>query len=155
MVAVSVAALPAASVSVTGNPALEVAVTCTGPLANFSGKFYQVTHYGVAEGTERIDYDALQKLAEEVKPKMITAGASAYPRTIDFARMAEAIERRSRYLRDFAHAVSHEFKTPLSGIRGAAQLLEQSVTPDELPLARLIRDEVDRITDLGQIGHAG
>lgn len=42
----------------------------------------------------------------------------------DFARMAEAIERRSRYLRDFAHAVSHEFKTPLSGIRGALEILE-------------------------------
>lgn len=42
---------------------------------------------------------------------------------VDFARMAEAIERRSRYLRDFAHAVSHEFKTPLSGIRGALEIL--------------------------------
>src|SRR3546814_5806596 len=42
----------------------------------------------------------------------------------DFAVMAAAIERRSRYLRDFAHAMSHEFKTPLSGIRGAIELLE-------------------------------
>src|SRR3546814_20960360 len=42
----------------------------------------------------------------------------------DFAVMAAAIERRSRYLRDFAHAMSHEFKTPLSGIRGAVELLE-------------------------------
>lgn len=42
----------------------------------------------------------------------------------DFATMAEAIERRSRYLRDFAHAVSHEFKTPLAGIRGAVELLQ-------------------------------
>lgn len=42
----------------------------------------------------------------------------------DFALMAESIERRSRYLRDFAHAVSHEFKTPLAGIRGAIELLE-------------------------------
>jgi signal transduction histidine kinase len=42
----------------------------------------------------------------------------------DFAAMAEAIDRRSRYLRDFAHAVSHEFKTPLAGIRGAIELLE-------------------------------
>jgi glycine hydroxymethyltransferase len=55
--------------------------------ANFSGKFYQVTHYGVDEKTERIDYDALQKQAEEVRPVMITAGASAYPRTIDFPRL--------------------------------------------------------------------
>ena len=55
--------------------------------ANFSGKFYQVTHYGVDEKTEQIDYDALQKQAEEVRPVMITAGASAYPRTIDFPRL--------------------------------------------------------------------
>jgi glycine hydroxymethyltransferase len=55
--------------------------------ANFSGKFYQVTHYGVDEKTEQIDYDALQKLAEEVRPTMITAGASAYPRIFDFPRL--------------------------------------------------------------------
>jgi glycine hydroxymethyltransferase len=57
--------------------------------ANFSGKFYQVTHYGVDEKTEMIDYDALQKQAEEVRPVMITAGASAYPRTIDFPRLRQ------------------------------------------------------------------
>ncbi len=57
--------------------------------ANFSGKFYQVTHYGVDEKTEQIDYDALQKQAEEVRPVMITAGASAYPRTIDFPRLRQ------------------------------------------------------------------
>jgi glycine hydroxymethyltransferase len=57
--------------------------------ANFSGKFYQVTHYGVDEKTERIDYGALQKQAEEVRPVMITAGASAYPRTIDFPRLRQ------------------------------------------------------------------
>jgi glycine hydroxymethyltransferase len=55
--------------------------------ANFSGKFYAVTQYGVSEKTEQIDYDALQKQAEEVKPVMITAGASAYPRIIDFERL--------------------------------------------------------------------
>jgi glycine hydroxymethyltransferase len=57
--------------------------------ANFSGKFYQVTHYGVDEKTERLDYDALQKLAEETKPAMITAGASAYPRIFDFPRLRQ------------------------------------------------------------------
>jgi glycine hydroxymethyltransferase len=57
--------------------------------ANFSGKFYQVTHYGVDEKTERIDYDVLQKLAEETKPAMITAGASAYPREFDFPRLRQ------------------------------------------------------------------
>lgn len=56
--------------------------------ANFSGKLYNVVHYGVSEETERIDYDALEKLAFEVSPRMITAGASAYSRTIDFERMA-------------------------------------------------------------------
>ena len=55
--------------------------------ANFSGKFYTVSQYGVSEKTEQIDYDALQKQAEEVRPAMITAGASAYPRIIDFPRL--------------------------------------------------------------------
>lgn len=57
--------------------------------ANFSGKFYAVSQYGVSENTEQIDYDALQKQAEEVRPLMITAGASAYPRIIDFPRMRQ------------------------------------------------------------------
>ncbi len=57
--------------------------------ANFSGKFYQVTHYGVDEKTELIDYDALAKQAEEVRPAMITAGASAYPRTLDYPRLRQ------------------------------------------------------------------
>jgi glycine hydroxymethyltransferase len=57
--------------------------------ANFSGKFYQVTHYGVNEKTETIDYDALQKQAEEVRPVMVTAGASAYPRVLDFPRLRQ------------------------------------------------------------------
>jgi glycine hydroxymethyltransferase len=57
--------------------------------ANFSGKFYTVSQYGVSEQTEQIDYDALQKQAEEVKPVMITAGASAYPRIIDFPRLRQ------------------------------------------------------------------
>jgi glycine hydroxymethyltransferase len=57
--------------------------------ANFSGKFYAVSQYGVSEKTEQIDYDALQKQAEEFRPAMITAGASAYPRIIDFPRMRQ------------------------------------------------------------------
>jgi glycine hydroxymethyltransferase len=57
--------------------------------ANFSGKFYTVSQYGVSEKTEQIDYDALQKQAEEVRPLMITAGASAYPRIIDFPRLRQ------------------------------------------------------------------
>ncbi|MEN3370680.1 MAG: glycine hydroxymethyltransferase [Verrucomicrobiota bacterium] len=57
--------------------------------ANFSGKFYEVSQYGVSAETEQIDYDALQKQAEDVRPAMITAGASAYPRIIDFPRMRQ------------------------------------------------------------------
>jgi glycine hydroxymethyltransferase len=57
--------------------------------ANFSGKFYEVSQYGVSAESEQIDYDALQKQTEEVRPAMITAGASAYPRIIDFPRMRQ------------------------------------------------------------------
>ena len=75
-----------------------------GHKANFSGRFYAVTHYGVSEKDERIDYDALAKVALEVKPKMITAGASAYPRIIDFARMREIADSVDAYLFvDMAH----------------------------------------------------
>lgn len=75
-----------------------------GHQANFSGKFFEVTHYGVSQDTGRIDYDELQKLAEETKPKMITAGASAYPREIDFKRMADIAKSVGAYLFvDMAH----------------------------------------------------
>jgi glycine hydroxymethyltransferase len=57
--------------------------------ANFSGKLYVVSQYGVSEQTEQIDYDALAKQAEEVRPQLITAGASAYPRFIDFPRLRQ------------------------------------------------------------------
>src|SRR5580700_7096298 len=56
---------------------------------NFSGKTYKFVPYGVSKGTETIDYDELDRLAREHKPKMIVAGASAYSRIIDFASMAE------------------------------------------------------------------
>lgn len=75
-----------------------------GHKANFSGKFYEVTHYGVSEEDERIDYDALEKVAEEVKPKLITTGASAYPREIDFERMGKIARKVGAYLFvDMAH----------------------------------------------------
>jgi RpiB/LacA/LacB family sugar-phosphate isomerase len=57
--------------------------------ANFSGKFYEVKHYGVSAETGRIDYDLLEQSAKEFQPKMITAGASAYSRIIDFPRMRQ------------------------------------------------------------------
>ena len=56
---------------------------------NFSGISYDVASYGVSRETEQIDYDVLQSIAEKEKPKMIVCGASAYPRTIDFARIGE------------------------------------------------------------------
>lgn len=56
---------------------------------NFSGINYEVSDYGVNRETEQIDYDELQRIAEENRPKMIICGASAYPRTIDFARIGE------------------------------------------------------------------
>jgi glycine hydroxymethyltransferase len=56
---------------------------------NFSGINYEVSDYGVSKETEQIDYDELQRKAEEAKPKMIICGASAYPRTINFERIGE------------------------------------------------------------------
>jgi glycine hydroxymethyltransferase len=56
---------------------------------NFSGINYAVSDYGVSKDTEQIDYDELQRIAEETRPKMIVCGASAYSRTIDFQRIGE------------------------------------------------------------------
>jgi RpiB/LacA/LacB family sugar-phosphate isomerase len=75
-----------------------------GHKANFSGRFYDVVHYGVSQADERIDYDALARLALETKPKMITAGASAYSRIIDFPRMRAIADSVGAYLFvDMAH----------------------------------------------------
>ncbi len=75
-----------------------------GHKANFSGKLYEVTHYGVSQADGRIDYDALAKQADSVRPKMITAGASAYPREIDFARLRQIADSVGAYLFvDMAH----------------------------------------------------
>jgi glycine hydroxymethyltransferase len=56
---------------------------------NFSGKMYRVQSYGVDPETERIDYEELERLAEQHRPRLIVCGASAYPRTLDFQRIAE------------------------------------------------------------------
>ncbi len=75
-----------------------------GNKANFSGKFFEIVHYGVRKDDERIDYDQLAHMAREHKPKMITVGASAYPRTIDFERMGQiAREVGAFLLADIAH----------------------------------------------------
>src|ERR1017187_737564 len=71
---------------------------------NFSGKTYHVVPYGVRKDDERIDYDELERLAEEHKPKMIIAGASAYPRTLDFARFRKVADAVGAiFLVDMAH----------------------------------------------------
>ncbi len=71
---------------------------------NFSGRFFDVVPYGVARETERIDYDALARLAEERRPRLICAGASAYSRIIEFARLREIADSVGAYLMvDMAH----------------------------------------------------
>jgi len=71
---------------------------------NFSGKTYKIIPYGVTKETETIDYDALEKIAEQERPKLIIGGGSAYPRIIDFARMRQIADKvGALYLVDMAH----------------------------------------------------
>ena len=71
---------------------------------NFSGKFFNVASYGVDKKTEIIDYDELKKIAIEAKPKMIVAGASAYPRELDFKKFRDVADEVGAYLMvDIAH----------------------------------------------------
>lgn len=75
-----------------------------GSLVNFSGILYRFISYGVHPDTERINYDELEKLAVEYKPKLIVAGASAYPRFIDFKRLRKISQQIGAYLMvDMAH----------------------------------------------------
>ncbi len=72
--------------------------------ANFSGKLYEVEHYGVSEKDEYIDYDALEVQAQKFQPKLITCGASAYPQIIDFERVGKIAKAVGAYLFvDMAH----------------------------------------------------
>src|SRR6266849_4262341 len=71
---------------------------------NFSGKLYTIVPYGVRKEDERIDYDELDRLADERRPKMIIVGASAYPRVIDFARVRATADRiGAAVFTDMAH----------------------------------------------------
>src|ERR1700731_3594678 len=71
---------------------------------NFSGKTYKIVPYGVTKESETIDYDALEKIAEQERPKLIIGGGSAYPRTIDFARMRQIADKvGALFLVDMAH----------------------------------------------------
>ncbi len=75
-----------------------------GSPVNFSGKLYKIVPYGVAKETGRIDYDELERLAIAHKPQMILAGASAYPRTLDFPRFRAIADKVKAYLAvDMAH----------------------------------------------------
>ena len=75
-----------------------------GSPVNISGKYFNIVPYGVSAETERIDYDEMEKIALETKPKMIVSGASAYPRIIDFARIREICDKVGAYMMvDIAH----------------------------------------------------
>jgi glycine hydroxymethyltransferase len=91
---------------------------------NFSGRLYEVHGYGVREDTERIDYDALEAQAKEVRPKLIVAGASAYPRIIDFERMAA-----------IAHGVGALLFVDMAHIAG---LVAAGLHPSPFPHADLV-----------------
>ena len=75
-----------------------------GSPVNISGKYFNIVPYGVADGDERIDYDEMERIAVECQPKLIVVGASAYSRTIDFARCREIADKVGAYLMvDMAH----------------------------------------------------
>lgn len=72
--------------------------------ASFSGRFFKIAHYGVSQETETIDYEQVAKIAKKQRPKLIIAGASAYPRTIDFASFRIIADEVGAYLMvDMAH----------------------------------------------------
>ena len=95
-----------------------------GMALNFSGRLYEVHAYGVRQDTERIDYDALEAQAKEVRPKLIIGGASAYPRLWDFERMA-----------DIAHGVGAVLFVDMAHIAG---LVAADVHPSPFPHADLV-----------------
>ena len=75
-----------------------------GSPVNISGKYFDIVDYGVDEKTGRIDYDAFEAAVKEYKPKLVIGGASAYPRKIDFKRMAEVVKASGAYFMvDMAH----------------------------------------------------
>lgn len=95
-----------------------------GSPVNISGKYYNVVPYGVTHETERIDYDEFARIAREAQPKLIVAGASAYPRVIDFERMAE-----------IAHSVGSIFMVDMAHIAG---LVAAGLHPSPVPYADVV-----------------
>lgn len=75
-----------------------------GSAVNFSGKWYRFIHYGVNRETERIDYEEIERLAKEYKPKLLVAGASSYPRIIDFEKLSYIAKLiGAKFMVDMAH----------------------------------------------------
>ena len=95
-----------------------------GSPVNISGKYYKVVPYGVTHETERIDYDEFERIAKEAQPKLIVAGASAYPRVIDFERMA-----------NIAHSVGAIFMVDMAHIAG---LVAVGLHPSPVPYADIV-----------------
>ena len=95
-----------------------------GSPVNLSGKYFKIVPYGVSRETETIDYDALEKIAQDCKPKIIVAGASAYSRIIDFERMA-----------DIAHKVGAYFMVDMAHIAG---LIAAGLHPSPIPYADVV-----------------
>ena len=95
-----------------------------GAPVNWSGQVYKFVGYGVSKETEMIDYEELMQLAEQHRPKLIVAGATAYPRKIDFVRM-----------RQIANTVGARFMVDMAHIAG---LVAAKVHPDPLPLADVV-----------------
>ncbi len=95
-----------------------------GSPVNFSGRLYEVHAYGVEEATGRIDYDVLERQAREVRPKVLVAGASAYPRIFDFERMAA-----------IAHGVGALLFVDMAHIAG---LVAAGVHPSPFPHADIV-----------------
>ena len=94
-----------------------------GSPVNLSGKYFNFVSYGLDDETEKINYDTVQKLAEENKPKLIVAGASAYPRAIDFKRLSEIAKSvGALFMVDMAHIAGlvaaglHESPVPYADI---------------------------------------
>ncbi len=112
-----------------GDTVMALDLACGGHLthghkANFSGKYFNIVPYMVDRKTEMLDYDGIERIAAECKPKMILAGASNYPRAIDFKKFREICDRVGAYLMvDMAHF---------------AGLVAAGLHPDPVPYAEFV-----------------
>ena len=119
----------------TGDTVLAMDLACGGHLThghkmNFSGRLYNMAFYGVDEETEQLDYDEILKKAREHKPKMIIAGASAYPRTIDFEKFREICDEVGAVLMvDMAHI---------------AGLVATKLHPDPVPVSEFVTTTIHK-----------